>query len=382
MNELFSCFIGWARATTIAVALALTVVPSQAMGDDAFLSEDLNLIPEEESMVIQSIVTSGAEYDPTRLTKFIPGSAFVPLNQSGQWHDAFEYTSGGCIYPDSSSGGSVTTGYASIELPDGALLLSATALVYDSDSGHVEVSLRDVDVTATTTLVVGGGVSTSWSKTDEGILVSDSTDGTPGWDGLYLDVDPDVIVGSIPGTFVFSRIYHLVGARVNFSRNDAGSNLQLCGLLVSYQVPATGDNQTFTPLEPCRIFDSRPGNGGSGKLAANETRTLAVSGDTSLGGQAGEGDCGVPTAATAVQVNFVAVNPDGYGSLKLWATGDPEPAGLLAYHPTPNFWNGSGVVPVALSAGQKSMDIKANGQGTHVYIAVTGYMSPVSNMGN
>jgi hypothetical protein len=70
----------------------------------------------------------------------------------------------------------------------------------------------------------------------------------------------------------------------------------------------------YTPLSPCRIIDTRLGGG---ILAGGSTRSFFVKGTNGFETQGGTvGGCGVPTAATSVLLNFVAVTPDGLGNLK------------------------------------------------------------------
>ncbi len=311
-----------------------------------------------------SITVDSEDYDSTTLTKYIPGSAFIPLNQIGGFQDAFAYDTGGCAYPSPDSGGTYTTAYAPIELPDQAKLTYIIFHVVDSSADHnINFTLNRAQIGDDAVLVV-----------DE--LESVHSSGSSGAGVVLMNVQPDDITGHV-GLFG-ARYYTL---KVEFD-NAAESNNRVCGAKLLYQVPTSGDNQTFTPLTPCKIFDSRPVQGGTGVFAANETRTILVTGDTEPQGGA-DGGCNIPFAATAVQANFVVIDPLATGSIKLWAPADAEPQGLLAFNSgIMNFWNGSGTIPISAQDGQKRMRVKINGGGAHVLVAVTGYFSPVSNMGN
>lgn len=311
-----------------------------------------------------SITVDSEDYDPTGLRKFIPGTAFIPLNMEGVNQDAFTYDGGGCAYPATSSGGTTTTAYAPIELPDQAKLNSILFHVVDSSPDHnINFELHRAEITDEGAL---GNVT----------LESADSSGNPGPSVVLMIVSPDEVTGHVG---FFGARYHSL--RVDIP-NDAGSLNKVCGAEVFYSIVASGDNQAFTPLTPCKIFDSRPVQGGTGVFAANETRTILVTGDTEPQGGA-DGGCGVPFAATAVQLNFVVIDPLATGSIKLWAPADAEPQGLLAFQSgIMSFWNGSGTVPISTQEGQKRMRVKINGGGAHVLVAVTGYYSPVSNMGN
>jgi len=139
-------------------------------------------------------------------------------------------------------------------------------------------------------------------------------------------------------------------------------------------------------LTPCVLFDTRPSQGGTGALAANEARTFHVVGSTSdfasQGGTAG--GCGIPgfdgtTPQTEmVFLNLVAVDPAGGGNLKVWATDDTEPAGgVLNYQKlTPNLNIANALVTgVRKDSEGSDITVKANVSGTHVRGVALGYLT-------
>ena len=78
----------------------------------------------------------------------------------------------------------------------------------------------------------------------------------------------------------------------------------------SYVAPAS----QYHPLAPLRVLDTRrPGEGGP--FGAGVTRSLALAGRD-----------GVPTGATAVEVNLTVTKPTAHTSLTAFPTGDPRPA--------------------------------------------------------
>ncbi len=322
---------------------------------------------DETSVVPQSISVSGAMYDPTVLTKFIPGDAFVPsvdLSDTVQ----LDY-SGSCVSPGSNSLGSVVLAKAPIELPQGALLLSVTFHGKDSDAGSNMTFTVDRGQVYSPGLL--GGTASLTSET----VATGSSSGLSGIGSVYVDVDPDLAAGYVGGFLTgFTKNFFSLGWQPTIS---AGENHTLCGATVAYQVQATGDNQTFTPVEPCAIFDSRTGQGGTGAFAANEIRSFTVTGDTS--GVGGDGNCGINAAATAVQTNILVLSPAGTGTLKAWAQGGTEPAGLVAFTNDLPRWNGSSTIPIA---GNDQMSLKMQNSSGDVRLIVTGYYSPMSNMGN
>jgi hypothetical protein len=148
---------------------------------------------------------------------------------------------------------------------------------------------------------------------------------------------------------------------------------------------------TFTPLEPCRIFDTRlmgPPPGTSLPAGSpGASRGFIVAGTAGFEFQGGTtGGCGVPLEAASVLINFVALNPAGQGNLKgvqypqlpASATG-----GILTYQaltPPLNITNGV-LFPICDHNNPPEpegclYDINLAANGAEVYVAgtVLGYM--------
>ena len=147
---------------------------------------------------------------------------------------------------------------------------------------------------------------------------------------------------------------------------------------------ATND-LVYTPLAPCRIFDSRPGSGvqghDSGPLPAGTPFAIDVAGGAA-------GSCGVPfPEAKAAVLNFIAVAPGGAGDLRAWPWDSSNPAppnsSVINYSNVPglNLANGL-VVPICNTAtatgGSCSHDLflRTDVASTHVVIDVLGYLAP------
>ena len=126
--------------------------------------------------------------------------------------------------------------------------------------------------------------------------------------------------------------------------------------------------ERFYPLLPCRLLDTRTGQGG-GALLSGEVRGLAVIG----------GPCGIPTGATAAAMNFAAVGPaSGSGFLTIFPYGTPLPVAS-----TLNFAQGTVVLAngtiAGLTAGTSNISASFNfggGGAMNLIIDVTGYFAP------
>lgn len=145
---------------------------------------------------------------------------------------------------------------------------------------------------------------------------------------------------------------------------------------------ATAD-LVFTPMTPCRIVDTRLAGG---ILTAGTTRSFKVRGTGGFDAQGGmTGGCGVPPEASAVLINFVAVDPAGIGNLKGSAYPNPIPAvgSLINYQkldPTLNVANAV-VVPIcnpALSDCSYDLTLLANGSATQVVADVLGHFHRIA----
>jgi hypothetical protein len=86
----------------------------------------------------------------------------------------------------------------------------------------------------------------------------------------------------------------------------------------------TSADLVYTPVVPCRAFDTRLVGG---PLAAGEARNfLVATGSASLAGQGGSASgCGIPMGlATVVMINLTAEDATGAGNLRAWAVASPQ----------------------------------------------------------
>jgi hypothetical protein len=84
----------------------------------------------------------------------------------------------------------------------------------------------------------------------------------------------------------------------------------------------------YTPVTPCRIFDTRVSQGGTGPIAAAGTKSFLIWGQTSYAGQGGAAsNCGITALAdtAAVAVNFTVVSPATPGFITAFPFGTTRP---------------------------------------------------------
>jgi len=95
------------------------------------------------------------------------------------------------------------------------------------------------------------------------------------------------------------------------------------GLVTTKALGDPNDDLAYTPINPCRIVDTRAAGGA---LSANIARTFVgfSSNFATQGGSAS--NCAIPGGVAAIAMNVYAVNPAGLGFIKVWAANASEPA--------------------------------------------------------
>lgn len=133
-------------------------------------------------------------------------------------------------------------------------------------------------------------------------------------------------------------------------------------VVLGYLDDATGDS--YQPVNPCAAFDSRTDEGATGSFLgqreAGSATTYVVTGivPTAQGGNGG--DCGVPSGATAVLINLVAIQPGAAGNFRAYATGTTPTGGVLNFAPLAPPMNNSNAIVVPISAiGQLDLFVNA-----------------------
>jgi len=135
---------------------------------------------------------------------------------------------------------------------------------------------------------------------------------------------------------------------------------------------ALSNDLVYTPLQPCRILDTR--NVG-GAIAANSTRNFI----TYAGGFAFQGgsatNCGTPSVATAVAINLTAVTPNGAGFATAFPFGTTQPTASSINYTAGAIVNNSLVVQTPNPLGGSDMTIYTFAQ-SHFVADIVGYFAP------
>ncbi|MFL6099357.1 MAG: hypothetical protein ACJ71T_05330 [Actinomycetales bacterium] len=182
-------------------------------------------------------------------------------------------------------------------------------------------------------------------------------------------------VGSVMSVAVLAAAV-VVGGNVTATASSPRPRPTPAGATVQARAASeapSGPENSFVPITPCRIVDTRKAM--DGIVSARSPRTFVAGGDVSLAIQGGSASgCDVAVAATAVQANVVAVGAASSGYLTVYPGGTAAPlASWLNFRDGKAIANG-GVITLDRDGGT-TFAVKAS-RSTHVVVDVTGYYVP------
>lgn len=135
----------------------------------------------------------------------------------------------------------------------------------------------------------------------------------------------------------------------------------------------TSVESKFTAISPCRIVDTSKAGG---KLAAGATRAFAAEGVSGFPSQGGtSGGCGIPAAATGIQVVMHSTQAGAKGSLRAYPDDlASSPASTFLHYGNSSARNtsGSGVITLH-TPGAADFKVANFFTSTHVQVDVLGY---------
>ena len=131
--------------------------------------------------------------------------------------------------------------------------------------------------------------------------------------------------------------------------------------------------QSFTPMAPARLFDSRPGTTYPGELP---DRTTPIGPDDVIGVRV-RGIAGVPADAVAVALNVTAVSPTADGWVTVYPIGQPPNTSNI------NFLKGqTAAAHVTATVNDFDNIVLYNARGsTHLIVDIAGWYGPTGNGG-
>lgn len=138
---------------------------------------------------------------------------------------------------------------------------------------------------------------------------------------------------------------------------------------------------SFVGIAPCRIVDTRAGQGFSGAfgppaLVANASRTFQITGTTTGTPQ----QCGIPDAAVAISVNFTVTGFGGAGDIRVYPAGTTAPLASILNYSLENIANATTVPLGASGSGHNGISVMADASATEFIADVNGYYLPASTL--
>jgi len=134
----------------------------------------------------------------------------------------------------------------------------------------------------------------------------------------------------------------------------------------AYFAPAASGTYQFYPLTPCRIVDTRNGNGGILHKGVERDYTIA-------------GACGVPSSATAYSFNVTVLpSAGGLDYLTVWPKGEPQPTVSTLNDNTGTIVANAAIVP---AGSENATAFYAHSNSTNLLLDVNGYFAPAGTGG-
>jgi hypothetical protein len=136
----------------------------------------------------------------------------------------------------------------------------------------------------------------------------------------------------------------------------------------------------FVGVFPCRVADTRSGQGFSGQagpptVLANTIRTFQIT-DPVPGAPS---PCGIPSTARAVSFQFTVTTMTSNGNLIAWGDGPAPTASVLNWNAS-SVAIGNGIVVPITTTGNLNVQINAPlGQAANLIIDVNGFYAPLKN---
>ena len=134
----------------------------------------------------------------------------------------------------------------------------------------------------------------------------------------------------------------------------------------------TTSGLAFYPVTPCRVVDTRAGQGFTGQfgppsMTAGQTRSFTIPASA----------CNIPAAAQAYSLNVTVVPPAGLGYLTIWPAGQSQPVVSTLNSPNGAILANAAIVPAGTGGGVSVFVTDA----TDLIVDIDGYFAPPAASG-
>lgn len=147
------------------------------------------------------------------------------------------------------------------------------------------------------------------------------------------------------------------------------------------QIGSASSDLVFTPVTPCRIFDTRTSQGGTGPIPAAGTKGFAVWGQTSFAAQGGAAsNCGLVASSNtaAVAVNLTVVLPTAGGYITAYPSGVAVPQAATVNFNAGDVKGNFTIVKVQQTGAAPNLNVFSTSQTEVVGDVVGFYAKPVA----
>lgn len=154
----------------------------------------------------------------------------------------------------------------------------------------------------------------------------------------------------------------------------------LCGVQDFVIDCAWAQDLVFTPVDPCRIVDTRKPGPVSGVFAPDETRLFFVFGTTDISDQGGNpAGCPSPQGEpSAVHINVTAVPQSGTGNFTVFSANvSPPNASLVNYKASVQNIANAATIKTFVQTGSEEIAIINRFGYAHLVVDVMGYYYPL-----
>ena len=147
--------------------------------------------------------------------------------------------------------------------------------------------------------------------------------------------------------------------------------------LAAKTLGSTTNDLVYTPVTPCRIFDTRVAGGILGAGATRGFLAVAISAGTGFGFQGGSStDCNVAgIGASAVVLNVTAVTPANVGFATVWKHGETRPLAAAITYNAGQVISNTVVVGIPNPLGINDISVYTSAP-AHYVADIVGYFSP------
>jgi hypothetical protein len=147
------------------------------------------------------------------------------------------------------------------------------------------------------------------------------------------------------------------------------------------QIGSLSSDLVYTPITPCRVFDTRPTQGGTGPIAAAGTKSFRIYGVTTYAGQGGTAsNCGITAGdnTAAVAMNVTVVTPAAGGFITAFPSNAARPTAATVNFQVGDIARGNFTIAKVAQSGINDLSIFSSSTADVIGDVVGYYSKPVA----